>query len=146
MPNGRTHDKISLITTPIIGTTCFYISNYDIKTTMIILISHMFASFMFNGDLDMNSKPYNRWWLFKMIWIPYQIMFHHRSYFTHGIIIGTIIRIIYVGIIPLIIFVCYKWDITILFNMIKSNITIIIYIFVGLELGNSVHTLSDKIF
>ncbi|MDZ7785998.1 MAG: DUF2227 family putative metal-binding protein [Candidatus Saccharibacteria bacterium] len=27
-----------------------------------------------------------------MIWIPYQLIFEHRSVFTHGIIIGTVVR------------------------------------------------------
>jgi len=98
---------------------------------------------MFNGDLDTNSKPYNRWWVFKMIWIPYQLMFNHRSIFTHGIIIGTIIRLIYIGILPFLFFYFYK-NLNILTELIPIRYLIIS--FMGLELGNTIHTLSDKIF
>jgi uncharacterized metal-binding protein len=97
---------------------------------------------MFNGDLDTNSRPYNRWWLFKMIWIPYQLMFDHRSIFTHGLIIGTIIRILYIGLIPFII-ILVKEDVQIITSI---NLSIWILIFIGLESGSAIHTISDRIF
>ena len=114
MPDGKTHDIITFVIAPIIAGLSYYITK-NTKTTGIIFSSYLFASLMFNGDLDIDSRPYNRWWLFKMIWIPYQLMFTHRSIFTHGLIIGTVVRIIYVGIIPLII-LYFKGDL----NIIKS--------------------------
>ena len=97
---------------------------------------------MFNGDLDTVSKPYNRWWLFKMIWIPYQLMFTHRSIWTHGIIIGTVIRLIYICIIPLFIIYLHH-DLNIIFTLNKE---ILIPILIGLELGSAIHTIADKIY
>lgn len=139
MPNGKTHDKITIITIPIVvGIT--YIITKNILITGTVLTAYLFSSFMFNGDLDINSKPYNRWFLFKMIWIPYQLMFKHRSIWTHGILIGTVIRLIYILLIP------------VLFLLIKGsgfpviNWEIIIPILIGLELGNINHSGSDKIF
>lgn len=141
MPNGSTHDKITYITTPVVGlVSCLLIT--DIKSIAILTITYLFASLMFNGDLDTNSRPYNRWWIFKMIWIPYQLMFTHRSFFTHGLIIGTVVRILYLGIIPFII-ILFKVDLEVITSI---DLSILVLIFIGLELGSAVHTISDKIF
>ena len=141
MPCGKTHDKITAYTTPVVGVLS-YVVTADIKIAAILMFTYIFASMMFNGDLDTNSKPFNRWWLFKMIWIPYQLMFKHRSVFTHGIIIGTVVRLLYLGIIPfLILWAKGGFD---LFQTI--NVSMIITILVGLELGSAIHTISDHIF
>jgi uncharacterized metal-binding protein len=138
MPNGKTHDIITFVAAPVVAGATYWLTK-DIKTSAIILICYLFASFMFNGDLDMNSKPYNRWWLFKMIWIPYQLMFHHRSVFTHGLVIGTVIRVLYISIIPLIIFSC-KGQL----HVVKAiNWHLAVLIFIGLEAGAAIHTIAD---
>jgi uncharacterized metal-binding protein len=141
MPNGKTHDTITFIVAPVVAGLSYWITK-DLKATSIIFGCYLFASLMFNGDLDTNSRPYNRWWLLKMIWIPYQLMFEHRSVFTHGLIIGTIVRILYIGLIPAIILLV-KSDLQVI-NTIQLNI--IILSFIGLEAGSAVHTISDKIF
>jgi len=141
MPNGRTHDIITAVVTPIIIGGSYLITK-DIKTIMLISTSFLFASLMFNGDLDINSRPYNRWFVFKMIWIPYQLMFKHRSIWTHGLVIGTIVRILYLGIIPFIYLLSHgKLN---LISLIDLEISLLLL--VGLELGSAVHTISDKIF
>jgi uncharacterized metal-binding protein len=136
MPNGNTHDKITLFITPILVIIMIMLSllYFDI---LIIISGFLFSSFMFNGDLDIRSKPYNRWLIFKYYWIPYQRIFHHRSIFTHGIIIGTIIRIIYC--IP-ILFLIFHF-----FNVNFFTFQFLLFL-CGIEIGNIIHTLSDKIF
>jgi uncharacterized metal-binding protein len=138
MPNGKTHDIITVVATPVIAVASYYLTK-NLLTTGIILGCYLFASFMFNGDLDTNSAPYNRWWVFKMIWIPYQLMFHHRSVFTHGLVIGTIVRIAYLAIIPLVI-LYFKHDI----GIIKSiNMHMAFLVLIGLEAGAAIHTIAD---
>ena len=141
MPNCKTHDIITAATTPVVAYVSYKsTNNYEICA--IITISYLFASLMFNGDLDIKSRPYNRWLFLKFIWIPYQTIFNHRSIFTHGLIIGTIIRLLYIGIIPLL-FILIKGN----FNIITQiPLNVLIMIFIGLELGSAVHTISDKIF
>jgi len=138
MPSGKTHDIITAVTTPIIGIVAY--TNTTIVNMMYLTISYLFASLMFNGDLDIKSRPYRRWLFLKWIWIPYRKVFPHRSIWTHGIIIGTVIRIIY-----LMIFYIGIWNI---FNLNLNYNTInwyyVIIILIGLELGNTIHTISDK--
>jgi uncharacterized metal-binding protein len=142
MPNGKTHDKITFIILPIIIITAYFFIK-DVKLISILIISYLFSSLMFNGDLDCNSSAYNRWWLLKMVWIPYQLMFNHRSVFSHGILIGTVVRLIYLSliIVPIIYF---GFNIKINLNIFLNSIFLII--FAGLEIGNVVHTISDRIF
>jgi len=138
MPNGRTHDIITAVIAPVVIMVTYYITK-DWKSTGFIFTAYLFASIMFNGDLDANTCSYNRWWLLKLIWIPYQLMFHHRSIFTHGLIIGTVIRILYISIIPVII-LSIKGD----FNVIRNIDThLLLLLFIGLESGAAVHTIAD---
>jgi len=139
MPAGKTHDKISIIFLPIL-LVIFYFIGLGTATTIILTLSYLFSSFMFNGDLDLHSTPYNRWLFLKWIWLPYQNMFSHRSIYTHGLIIGTIIRLIYVGIIPLTI----MFFMGISLSFLTNPLTLLIVI--GLELGAALHTIADYIF
>jgi uncharacterized metal-binding protein len=137
MPSGRTHDRATIIFSPIIiGGVLF--SNLDIQNSIVLITLYFFSSFMFNGDLDIISRPYNRWSVLKFIWKPYQKLFEHRSIWTHGVIIGTIVRIIYLLILlsPLIYFTN--------FNIIaEMDLTTLLIIFFGLESGSALHTLLD---
>lgn len=118
----------------------FIINGININSILFIT-SFLFSALMFNGDLDIiNSRPFNRWWLLKMIWIPYQMFFSHRSIWTHGFIIGTLIRVIYIAAIPTILF--YN-DIVGIVNLYNNEIIIVI---IGLEIGSMSHSIADKIF
>ena len=63
----------------------------------------LFGGFMFGPDLDIHSKQYTRWGVFRFLWLPYQVVFRHRSRWSHGIIFGTLIRVLYfTGVLALI--------------------------------------------
>ena len=59
MPNGRTHDIIPAVIAPVVAGISYFLTK-DLKTTGIIFVCYLFASLMFNGDLDANTRPYNR--------------------------------------------------------------------------------------
>ena len=50
---------------------------------------------MFGPDLDTQSKQYTRWSFFRFLWYPYQAFFAHRSRWSHGLIFGTFLRVVY---------------------------------------------------
>jgi uncharacterized metal-binding protein len=143
MPNGSTHDIITAVATPVVAWTTYHFT-HDWKTTSIIVGLFLFSSLMFNGDLDIESRPYNRWWLLKFIWMPYQGIFHHRSIFTHGLVIGTVVRILYLGIIPFTILLI-KGSTGVVAHAFTNPMTLhmAILIFIGLELGAALHTIAD---
>lgn len=138
MPSGRVHDIITTGTTPIIGFVGYKIVD-DYKMVVILLAAYLFSSLMFNGDLDIKSSPYRRWLILRIIWKPYQMIFEHRSIWTHGIIIGTVIRLLWIS--PLIAIILTSTPL----SLATIGWTNIFLILIGFELGNTVHTISDKI-
>jgi len=138
MPSGKTHDISSIALLPILLIGLYYLK-LETLPIILIIIGYLFSSFMFNGDLDINSRPYNRWLWLRIIWLPYQGFFSHRSIWTHGIIIGTVVRLLYIS--PILI------PITTYFNYI-DYITIeqTLFIVLGLELGSSLHSIMDYLF
>jgi uncharacterized metal-binding protein len=55
----------------------------------------MFGGLMFGPDLDIYSRQFQRWGFLRWIWLPYQKSLRHRSFLSHGPIIGTILRVVY---------------------------------------------------
>ena len=140
MPNVKYHDKVTNISSILIIAVCLF-SNITIINTVIIFLSYLFSGFMFNGDLDIFSKPYQRWGIFKFIWIPYRNLFKHRSIYTHGFIFGTLIRLIWLLIIPSIVVIVL--NINLMFLLLYDYQ--IISLLVGLELGSMSHSIMDWI-
>lgn len=66
--------------------------------TLLVSGGFLFAGLMFGPDLDIYSQQYKRWGILRWIWLPYRRSLRHRSIFSHGVIIGTIGRIFYLGI------------------------------------------------
>ena len=55
----------------------------------------LFGGLMFGPDLDIQSKQYTRWGPLRFLWLPYKVVFKHRSRWSHGIVFGTLIRVVY---------------------------------------------------
>ncbi len=94
MASGRNHDLSILFTTPIIGIIGI---SHSLELGIIAVSSHYLAGMFLSPDLDTLSKPFKRWGVFKIIWIPYQKMIPHRSPLSHAPILGSTIRSIYLA-------------------------------------------------
>ncbi|MGK7937692.1 MAG: metal-binding protein [Xenococcaceae cyanobacterium] len=157
MPSGKNHDRITLWTLPwIVGGAL--ILTRDGELTLIVASAFLFSGLMFGPDLDIYSIQFKRWGILRYFWLPYQKIFRHRSGFSHGLIIGTAIRVVYflsiliilsiflVAIAQLILGFDWNWQIFTRqsFNLIKQEYTQeAIALFCGLELGAMSHSLSD---
>lgn len=96
MPSGRTHDRITFWgLPPLMGLT--YLLSGKIDLTLILVGSYLFSGLMFGPDLDIHSVQYNRWGIIRGIWLPYRFLLKHRSFFSHGFVIGTLLRLLYLG-------------------------------------------------
>ena len=138
MSSGQTHDRVTLALAPFILVGAWYFVGW---LALIVLSTFLFAGFAFNGDLDLKSQVYYRWFFMRWIWIPYQ-QFCHRSFWTHGILIGTIIRVLWLGIpTTVILALCGMWPLVIPF-ILTFKVKIIL-VFIGLELGSMSHTFMD---
>lgn len=161
MASGKTHDKITLIFSPLVFITFllfdinFFSKNETILLTIISLIFYIFGGFMFSGDLDIKSNEFKRWGKLRFIWVPYQRFFKHRSIFSHGFILGPLIRILYLYSMFIIIFsLLYSFSFINISppNIIKENIKFILNndkiflnIFLALFIGSGLHTITDII-
>lgn len=94
MPSGRTHDSITLWSLPLLSGLTFA-STQSSSLTLFVSGSYLFSGLMFGPDLDVYSHQYKRWGWLRWIWLPYRRSMRHRSFWSHGLIAGTIVRIIY---------------------------------------------------
>jgi uncharacterized metal-binding protein len=94
MPSGKTHDAITVIlAAPTFAVAWGVTGNIALAT--LATCAMLFGGFMFGPDLDIQSRQYTRWGVFRFLWLPYRMIFRHRSRWSHGIIFGTLIRVIY---------------------------------------------------
>lgn len=159
MPSGKTHDHITWYCLPLV-IVLFIIVTRQFFLTCVGVLAYLFSGFMFGPDLDIYSIQFKRWGFFRFLWLPYQKFLKHRSFFSHGFIIGTILRVIYLFslfFIFCILFVAiaqlifgFPWHWQKFFVMASEKIGEdylgeVLSIFVGLELGAMSHYLADKI-
>lgn len=97
MPTGRTHDRITLTSLPVVGGSTLFLS-HSTRLTLIVCASFLFSGLMFGPDLDIYSCQFRRWGWLRWLWLPYQKLLRHRSLFSHGPIIGTLFRLLYLAI------------------------------------------------
>ena len=159
MPSGTTHDRITLWMLPWIASITYGLTrNGDL--TLLLSGGFLFSGLMFGPDLDIYSVQYKRWGLLRVIWIPYRRLMRHRSVFSHGFLIGTCLRVVYLGLFIawLAIFVVglaqlflgFPWN---WHNFVDSKFHLLTRVYyrettallVGLELGAMSHTISDSL-
>ena len=94
MPSGKTHDAITLLLAlPTFAAAWGVTRSLTLATAATCAM--LFGGLMFGPDLDILSRQYTRWGIFRFLWLPYRALFRHRSRWSHGIIFGTLIRVVY---------------------------------------------------
>jgi len=156
MPSGRTHDRITLWSLPLVAALTFGLTRSS-NLTLLVSGSFLFGGLMFGPDLDIYSCQYQRWGWFKPIWLPYQKSLRHRSFLSHGPLIGTALRILYLAIWIAVFGVLglamaqkignlgWNW-LDLVFSYGRSiweHHIEILAVYIGLELGAMSHYLSD---
>jgi uncharacterized metal-binding protein len=94
MPSGRTHDAITIILAAPTFVAAWGLTGNSVLA-LLATGAMLFGGFMFGPDLDIQSRQYTRWGVFRFLWLPYRMLFRHRSRWSHGIIFGTLIRVLY---------------------------------------------------
>ena len=104
MPSGKTHDAITFLFVAPIFAAAWKITE-NIPISAVITVAFLFGGLMFGPDLDTMSKQYTRWSLFRFLWYPYQKVFPHRSRWSHGLVFGTLLRVVYfMGVLTIVSF------------------------------------------
>jgi uncharacterized metal-binding protein len=111
MPSVRTHDAITLLLA-VPAAAAGYMASKSYSMGIITGAAFLFGGLMFGPDLDTVSRQYSRWYFLRFLWFPYRHFFKHRSRFSHGLIFGALIRVVYfMGILTaLAFFAAYVWD------------------------------------
>jgi uncharacterized metal-binding protein len=151
VPSGKTHDLLIKIFLPFVivaGSLFEYCirnkPSYDVVPYAIIYgCLYMISGYTLSPDLDRHSTPYNRWGYFKWYWRPYQKVIKHRSPWSHWIILGTAIRLIYILWIPVVVLLICGVDV---FKYIKLYWIDIVAIFIVMDLASAVHIVSDYVY
>lgn len=94
MPSGKTHDAITLLLAAPTFVAAWGAARSPLLAS-VVTGAMLFSGFMFGPDLDIQSRQYTRWGVFRFLWLPYRACFRHRSRWSHGIIFGTLIRVVY---------------------------------------------------
>jgi len=94
MPSGKTHDAVTFfLVAPTFAAT--WKTTESLPLAAVVTAAFLFGGLMFGPDLDTRSKQYTRWSIFCFLWYPYQAFFAHRSRWSHGLIFGTLLRVVY---------------------------------------------------
>ena len=94
MPSGKTHDAITWLAA-VPAAAAGWLVTGRVLLTAAVMGATLFGGMMFGPDLDIQSRQYTRWGPLRFIWWPYKVVFRHRSRLTHGIVLGTLVRVLY---------------------------------------------------
>lgn len=96
MPSGRVHDAIVVLTAgAAVPTIALTWQNPDWTAVSIGIGSYLFSGIALSPDLDINSRAYRRWGIFRLFWIPYRIIVPHRHWLSHSWVLGPTLRALY---------------------------------------------------
>jgi len=95
MASGANHDRAILFTTPIVGIIGV---SYSLELGIVAAAAHLLGGLYLSPDLDLASKPFKRWGVLRVLWLPYQKLIPcHRHWLSHGVIVGSVVRLLYLG-------------------------------------------------
>ncbi|MGB3508270.1 MAG: metal-binding protein [Microcoleaceae cyanobacterium] len=155
MPSGHTHDRITLWSLPLVAALSFGLVR-STHLTLFVSGGFLFSGLMFGPDLDINSRQFQRWGWFRWLWRPYQTSLNHRSFLSHGPLIGTALRLLYLAIWLVVIVILalaidrilgLQWDIwgfvQTCWRSLSQQYLEVVALLVGLEVGAMSHSVSD---
>jgi uncharacterized metal-binding protein len=100
MPGAHTHDTITLVSGVILAPASWLLlPDHSLMTALTITGAHLVSGLLFSCDLDIESLEYQRWGPLRLIWWPYKESVPHRSWLSHGLVIGPLLRLAYFGLI-----------------------------------------------
>jgi uncharacterized metal-binding protein len=96
MPSGKVHDQLTLASAALtLPLWIVAVPNHDPALYLTGTAAYLFSGFLLSDDLDTNSLCYKRWGVLKFLWWPYRTFVPHRSWLSHGLVIGPLFRVAY---------------------------------------------------
>ncbi|MBE9156490.1 DUF2227 family putative metal-binding protein [Nodosilinea sp. LEGE 06152] len=108
MASGKTHDQAvfnASLFTFASGVLLNYLGVFHWLDVSIVATG-IFSGLMLSPDLDLAENAWKgdssykvtalrRWGLLSLFWLPYGLAIPHRSWLSHGLIVGTSLRVLY---------------------------------------------------
>jgi uncharacterized metal-binding protein len=148
MPGGKTHETINAVILVAAVSGLAYITTWNgidavtpylsIHNIIVFSAAYLFATFFLSPDLDIDSKPYRRWKMFRILWWPYKVIFRHRG-FSHNPILGPLSIMINLALItiPLLLLAGVELQ--------KIPSSFILAAIMGIVLSMEIHIISDRL-
>lgn len=96
MAAGVVHDRITIATAGIYLVGLMGLTG-DFGLSAWNAIACFIGGYLLSPDLDIRSRPFQRWGPLRVIWIPYQKLVRHRSPWSHAPVLGTTTRVCYLA-------------------------------------------------
>ncbi len=160
MPSGPVHDLLTVTTAAAAVPLVVGLPQMDLLNYVCLMGGYLGSNYLFSNDLDLHSESYDRWGPLRFIWYPYQRVIHHRSWASHGIGIGPLLRVVYFACAVFILlyglFSILDWlGATInkggvldswghaLFGFFADHPLPVAYFLIGFVLSGALHTIAD---
>ena len=126
MASYRGHDNVTIYSACLLGPISYWtvdrlqgvmlnggLSWSPLGATLLVVGAYLFSGLLLSNDLDIASRIYKRWGPFRILWYPYQRLIPHRSFWSHGIVVGPVLRVLYLYVM-LEFILLFSWRITML--------------------------------
>lgn len=163
MPGAKTHDMLTVVT-GIVGMPVVWalLPDHNLAAVVTLTGAHLISGLAFSPDLDLASEIYRRWGPLGIIWYPYREVVHHRSWISHSLILGPLLRLVYflvtggllmMGVLYLLNLLT-PLDVAGLWGSFSLSVralwdnhfSMIVYFLLGFITGSAVHSIADWIF
>ena len=96
MPPTRTHDLITLGGAALLVPVSLFVpSDNRWLSCAVATGAHLLSGLLFSNDLDVAGVELRRWGPLRWIWWPYGRLIPHRSWLSHGLVVGPLLRLVY---------------------------------------------------
>jgi uncharacterized metal-binding protein len=100
MASGRHHDRLTLqLSLPF---ALLWWPALGFPGTASALAGFLVGGLWLSPDLDTPSRPSRRWGPLAVLWLPYRRLLRHRSLLSHTPLIGSAVRLAYLGAVLLV--------------------------------------------
>ncbi len=162
MPNGPTHDLLTVASAAAATQLVISLPQMNALNYVCLMGAYLGSNYLFSNDLDLHSESYDRWGPLRFIWYPYQRVIHHRSWVSHGLVIGPLLRVIYfISMLYIILYGLFSilnwlgttinkggvldgWGHA-LYSILADHPVETIYFLVGFVLSGALHSIADII-
>jgi uncharacterized metal-binding protein len=164
MPSGPTHDAITVFTAAALLPAALFSRLPDMSPTnaAVLVAAYLASGLLFSPDLDLKSSPYKRWRSMRWVWIPYQRMVPHRSWISHSLLFGPLIRVVYFAAVMSLLALLALWLFNLVspvdptgtlatwantaFGWVRGHPAVVGYAVAGFVLGGASHTIADIVW